>query len=163
MRETWVGSLGWEDPLEKGMATHSSILVGEFHGLYSPCDRKEADTTERLSPDFHKVLHDLVLRQVSPICLEKICPLAFFSTHGHTSALGLHAASASAQDAFLLGKSLSAHHLLQVFAQMLTFSATSSWKTLFQIATLLPFPLLYPAFLALHFLSYLLPSNLWLI
>ena len=25
MRETWVRSLGWEDPLEKGMATHSSI------------------------------------------------------------------------------------------------------------------------------------------
>ena len=27
MRETWVGSLGWEDPLEKGTATDSSILA----------------------------------------------------------------------------------------------------------------------------------------
>ena len=27
MQETWVQSLGWEDPLEEGMATHSSILV----------------------------------------------------------------------------------------------------------------------------------------
>ena len=27
MQETWVWSLGWEDPLEKGMTTHSSILV----------------------------------------------------------------------------------------------------------------------------------------
>ena len=27
MRETWVRSLGWEDPLEKGKATHSSILA----------------------------------------------------------------------------------------------------------------------------------------
>ena len=27
MQETWVGSLGWGDPLEKGMATHSSILA----------------------------------------------------------------------------------------------------------------------------------------
>ena len=27
MLETWVGSLGWEDPLEKGKATHSSILA----------------------------------------------------------------------------------------------------------------------------------------
>ena len=27
MWETWVRSLGWEDPLEKGKATHSSILV----------------------------------------------------------------------------------------------------------------------------------------
>ena len=27
VRETWVQSLGWEDPLEKAMATHSSILV----------------------------------------------------------------------------------------------------------------------------------------
>ena len=35
MRETWVGFLGWKDPLEKGKATHSSIWPGEFHGLYS--------------------------------------------------------------------------------------------------------------------------------
>ena len=27
MRETWVRSLGWEDPLKEGMATHSSILA----------------------------------------------------------------------------------------------------------------------------------------
>ena len=27
MQETWVRTLGWEDPLEKGMATHSSVLV----------------------------------------------------------------------------------------------------------------------------------------
>ena len=30
MRETWVQFLGLEDPLEKGMATHSSILVWEI-------------------------------------------------------------------------------------------------------------------------------------
>ena len=41
VRETWVRSLGWEDPLEKGMATHSSILAwripwtGEPGGLQS--------------------------------------------------------------------------------------------------------------------------------
>ena len=27
MWETWIRSLGWEDPLEKGMATHSSVLA----------------------------------------------------------------------------------------------------------------------------------------
>ena len=27
MQETWVRSLGWEDPLEEGIATHSSILA----------------------------------------------------------------------------------------------------------------------------------------
>ena len=35
MWETWVLSLGWEDPLEKGKATHSSIWPGESHGLQS--------------------------------------------------------------------------------------------------------------------------------
>jgi len=35
MQETRVRSLEWEDPLEKGMATHSSILIGEFHGQRS--------------------------------------------------------------------------------------------------------------------------------
>ena len=52
MWETRVGSLGWEDPLEKGMATHSSILAWripwtEQHGeLYNPWGPKESDTTE---------------------------------------------------------------------------------------------------------------------
>ena len=30
MQEIWVGSLGWEDALEKGMATYSSILACEI-------------------------------------------------------------------------------------------------------------------------------------
>ena len=54
MQEVWVQSLGWEDPLEKVMASHSSILAGEFHGQrslagYSPQGRKESDMTEQLS------------------------------------------------------------------------------------------------------------------
>jgi len=32
MRETWVPSLGWEDPLEKGMATHSRNLAWRIPG-----------------------------------------------------------------------------------------------------------------------------------
>ena len=32
MWETWVQSLGWEDLLEKEMATHSRFLTGKFHG-----------------------------------------------------------------------------------------------------------------------------------
>ena len=35
MQENWVQSLGWEDPLEKDMATHTTILAGEFHGQRS--------------------------------------------------------------------------------------------------------------------------------
>ena len=49
MQETWVPSLGWEDPLEKGKATHSVFWPGEFHGLYGPWGRKEFYMTEPLS------------------------------------------------------------------------------------------------------------------
>ena len=54
MWETRVQSLGQEDPLEKEMATHSSIQPGISHGRkslvdYSPWGRKESDTTGRLS------------------------------------------------------------------------------------------------------------------
>ena len=50
-RETWVRSLGWEDPLEKEMAIPSSILAWkiprtEEPGGLCPWDRKEPDTTE---------------------------------------------------------------------------------------------------------------------
>ena len=51
MWETWVQSLGWEDPLEKELATHSSILAWKIPwteelGGYSPQGCKESDTTE---------------------------------------------------------------------------------------------------------------------
>ena len=54
MQETWVLSLGWEDPLEKGMATHSSILAWRISWTEEPgslefMDCKELDTTERLT------------------------------------------------------------------------------------------------------------------
>ena len=54
MQETWIRSLSWEDPLEKGMTTHSVFLPGESHGQrslagYSPWGRKESDTMERLT------------------------------------------------------------------------------------------------------------------
>ena len=51
MWETRVQPLGWEDPLEKEMATHSSILPGKSQGQrslagYGPCGHEELDTTE---------------------------------------------------------------------------------------------------------------------
>ena len=36
MQETWVRSLGWEDPLEKGMATHSGTLAWEIPWIEEP-------------------------------------------------------------------------------------------------------------------------------
>ena len=47
-QETWVRSLGWEDPLEKGKAIHSSILAWRIPQM-SPWGPKESDTTG----DFH--------------------------------------------------------------------------------------------------------------
>ena len=41
-----VRCLGWEDPLEKGKATHSIFWPGESHGLCSPWGCKESDMTE---------------------------------------------------------------------------------------------------------------------
>ena len=58
MQETWVRPLGWEDPMEKGMATHSSILAwkmswteepGRLQSMGSPPHCKESDMTERLT------------------------------------------------------------------------------------------------------------------
>ena len=50
MRETWVRSLGWEDPLEKGMATHSSILAWRI-----PMDRGAWQATVQAS---QRIRHD---------------------------------------------------------------------------------------------------------
>ena len=63
MWETWVQSLGWEDVLQKEMATHSSILAwriprdrGAWLG-YSPWGHKESDTTEQLSTRTSTIEH----------------------------------------------------------------------------------------------------------
>ena len=47
--QTWVQSLGWEDPLEKGRPTHSSILPWRIPWMYIPWGPKESDMTEWLS------------------------------------------------------------------------------------------------------------------
>ena len=54
MLEIWVRSLGWENPLEKGMATHSSILAWRITRTEEPdglqaMDRQELYTTGRLT------------------------------------------------------------------------------------------------------------------
>ena len=51
MQETWVQSMGQEDPLEKEVATHSSTLAWKIPWMWEPdrlqsMGRKELDTTE---------------------------------------------------------------------------------------------------------------------
>ena len=57
MQETWVRSLGWEDPLEKGLATHASILAWRI-----PWGRKELDMTEKISLSFILVAFLIAVR-----------------------------------------------------------------------------------------------------
>ena len=73
MQETQVQSLVWEDPLEKGMATHSSILAWRIPWTeepegYSAWGCKELDTSEQLTHT-HRRTHNSVGRtstEVSP-------------------------------------------------------------------------------------------------
>ena len=50
MWDTWVRSLGQEDPLEKGMATHSSILAQRIPWTEEP-SRLQAMGSQRVGPD----------------------------------------------------------------------------------------------------------------
>ena len=54
VQETWVRFLGWKDPLEKDMATHSRFLAWKISWMrslagYSPQGRKESDMTKQLT------------------------------------------------------------------------------------------------------------------
>ena len=66
MQETWVRFLAWKDSLEKGKTTHSSILTGEFHGLYSLWGQRESDTTERVSLSLSDPLRSARIISSSP-------------------------------------------------------------------------------------------------
>ena len=50
MWETWVQSPGWEDPLEKEMATHSSTLAWKIPGMEEP-DRLQSMRSQRVGHD----------------------------------------------------------------------------------------------------------------
>ena len=73
MEETWVQSLGWEDPLKKKMATCSSILAwripwAEEPSRLSPWSREESNMTEQLSMR-PRALKKLVFEDLSGECL----------------------------------------------------------------------------------------------
>ena len=50
MRETWVQSLGWEDPLEKEMTTHSSTIAWNIPWMEEPC-RLQSTGLQRVRHD----------------------------------------------------------------------------------------------------------------
>ena len=95
-QETWVPSLGEDDPLEKGMATHSSILAGESHGQRSlagcsPWGHKDSDTTEQLT---HRPSQETPLPETSCSALA-LLPCVFCARTSHrklkdTRALSSH-------------------------------------------------------------------------
>ena len=68
MQETWVQSLGWEDPLEKETATHSSILTsGKPHRQrslvgYSPWGHKELDATNMCKISLLSLYAEYIMR-----------------------------------------------------------------------------------------------------
>ena len=64
MQETWVRSLGWEDPLEKGKAIHSSLLAWRIPWR-NPWGHKASDKTGRLS------LHFTCAQPLSPVQLSE--------------------------------------------------------------------------------------------
>ena len=62
MPETRVRSLGWEDPLEKEMATHSSILAWEIPWMEEPGELQSMDrvvNSQRRLSDFTFTFHDV--------------------------------------------------------------------------------------------------------
>ena len=84
VQETWVQSLGWEDPWSRERLPTPVFWPGEFHGLYSPRGRKESDTTE---PLWLSLSTDSERLQNSPL---SALPCLFLSTdevdgiHTHT-------------------------------------------------------------------------------
>ena len=56
MRETWVRSLGWEDPLEKEMATHSSTLAWKIPWVEEP-DKLQSMESQRVGHDWATSLY----------------------------------------------------------------------------------------------------------
>ena len=82
MQETWVQSLGWEDTLEKEMATHSSILAWEIPWTEEP-GRLQSMELQRVGHDFATAKSAAKSLQSCPtLCNPMDCSLPGFSVHG---------------------------------------------------------------------------------
>ena len=79
MRETWVQSWGWEDPLEKGK-TYSLQYCSLENSMDSPWGRKESDTTEQLSLSGGK--HISIVRLVREYFLKAVLVSPLWKRNG---------------------------------------------------------------------------------
>ena len=78
MQETKIQSLGWKDPLENGMATHSIFLPGKFHRKrclvgYCTWGHKESDMTEQQTLHFLHMLGAYIYLQLSYLHIFMFC------------------------------------------------------------------------------------------
>ena len=78
-QETWVQSLGWEDPLEEGMATHFCILPGQ-----SP---RTEEPGRLQSMGLQRVGHDLVTKHCTAHTLSQVPLVSDFFMTGQQSLL----------------------------------------------------------------------------
>ena len=87
MRETWVRSLGWEDPLEKEMAIHSSIHVCKIPWMKEP-NRPQSMGLQRVGHDFLSCANWWCQGSWGILCWSLSCPYLSFilSVHGSTTA-----------------------------------------------------------------------------
>ena len=86
MHETWVRSLSQEDPLEKGMATHSSILAwgipwaerslgATVHGVTEEMDMTERLNSKMVIAEYKQSAGPSEMAQVSPTPVKLVLPI----------------------------------------------------------------------------------------
>ena len=78
MQETGIRSLGWDDPLEKEMAAHSSILAWKIPWMgnlvgYCPWGRKESDTTEQREEDCYSSTTSQTTQNLNGVSVHCLC------------------------------------------------------------------------------------------
>ena len=82
VQETWVQSMGWEDPLEEGMATHSSILAWRIPRTEEPSKVYPWDYKESDMSDLHTQTMSLYIYTISSLSihLSRILSLSIIIT-----------------------------------------------------------------------------------
>ena len=79
MWETWVQSLGWKDPLEKGKATHSSVLA--WRVPWTVCVVYGVAKSQTQLSDFHLLPRLLPSKRHAPYKLREDCTLFLFEPY----------------------------------------------------------------------------------
>ena len=136
IQETWVRSLGWEDPLEKGMITHSSILAGKIPWTEEAGSMGSQRVRQNwMANTFTSFQLTHKAPDTKPVLKESICSLSFWLTsHCTMGSSFIHLIRTNSNELFLMAEE---HSMVYMYHSFLIHSSADGHLGCFHVLVII--------------------------